>query len=447
MPINTERLDLFKYDVVADANNTFNITKALNDNWDKIDNQTLLKNQITNCILEFPKMFDLDINVNTATLKAGSKVIIPYGTSAPTFSIGDSLNGGKIVEVSWDGSKLFYIVQYETNLTHTPITTVQGGSLAIITSPNKGPLVALWDVDNISYDSDTNIVSGGSASNPVLYLSLPIAHYSWDGSKFGSGSVSQYVYYVGNIIFIRKGLKVLIPNERNTDNSLKNIELTLDEDISRSGELKNVTGSLLIGSDKTLSINKYIEGYVLPSNFTGVFRNLDENTCYFYSAGTPIKERSYVNIGTGSVDAEGNVTSLNPYQPVTLAKEQDIDGIWTYNFVSLDNGTIGANQSKTYDVSDILPNDGNVYEVLLRAMMTTGSKSGNQFNLYIQTDIITDESGLTLGRNIARTNATALQSNTVTALVGAGRYIKLNNIKGNGNSNLGFSILAYRKVR
>lgn len=37
MPINTERLDLFKYDVVADANSTFNITKALNDNWDKID--------------------------------------------------------------------------------------------------------------------------------------------------------------------------------------------------------------------------------------------------------------------------------------------------------------------------------------------------------------------------------------------------------------------------
>ncbi len=37
MPTNTERLDLFKYDVVADANNTFNITKALNENWDKID--------------------------------------------------------------------------------------------------------------------------------------------------------------------------------------------------------------------------------------------------------------------------------------------------------------------------------------------------------------------------------------------------------------------------
>lgn len=37
MPINTTNFDLFKYDVDADANSTFNITKALNDNWDKLD--------------------------------------------------------------------------------------------------------------------------------------------------------------------------------------------------------------------------------------------------------------------------------------------------------------------------------------------------------------------------------------------------------------------------
>lgn len=44
MPTNTERLDLFKYDVVADANNTFNITNALNNNWDKLENDITLTN-------------------------------------------------------------------------------------------------------------------------------------------------------------------------------------------------------------------------------------------------------------------------------------------------------------------------------------------------------------------------------------------------------------------
>ena len=38
MSNSTENLGLFKYDPVADAKKTFNITEALNNNWDKIDN-------------------------------------------------------------------------------------------------------------------------------------------------------------------------------------------------------------------------------------------------------------------------------------------------------------------------------------------------------------------------------------------------------------------------
>lgn len=37
MSTTTTNLELFKYDPVADANNTYNITNALNGNWDKID--------------------------------------------------------------------------------------------------------------------------------------------------------------------------------------------------------------------------------------------------------------------------------------------------------------------------------------------------------------------------------------------------------------------------
>lgn len=39
MSTNTEILDLFKYDPVEDANNTFNITESMNNNWDKLDNK------------------------------------------------------------------------------------------------------------------------------------------------------------------------------------------------------------------------------------------------------------------------------------------------------------------------------------------------------------------------------------------------------------------------
>lgn len=40
MSTTTTNLGLFEYDPVADANNTYNITTALNDNWDKIDSAT-----------------------------------------------------------------------------------------------------------------------------------------------------------------------------------------------------------------------------------------------------------------------------------------------------------------------------------------------------------------------------------------------------------------------
>ncbi len=40
MSTTTNKLKLFKYDPVADANNTFNITNALNNNFDKIESKT-----------------------------------------------------------------------------------------------------------------------------------------------------------------------------------------------------------------------------------------------------------------------------------------------------------------------------------------------------------------------------------------------------------------------
>ena len=42
MSTTTDVLSLFKYDPVADADSTFNITQALNNNWDKLDAAILL---------------------------------------------------------------------------------------------------------------------------------------------------------------------------------------------------------------------------------------------------------------------------------------------------------------------------------------------------------------------------------------------------------------------
>ena len=71
----------------------------------------------TNGITYIPQDIKFEIvDGTTPTLYAGSEVWVPYGTAAPKLSIGDSLNSGIITAISWGGSKLFYKVRYDTDL-------------------------------------------------------------------------------------------------------------------------------------------------------------------------------------------------------------------------------------------------------------------------------------------------------------------------------------------
>lgn len=77
----TPNLKLNKYNVITDAKQPFDIEKALNTNWDQIDNQVLNKTQITNCILAAPNGV-VTYSGTTLTAKQGLKVLIPNGRNA-----------------------------------------------------------------------------------------------------------------------------------------------------------------------------------------------------------------------------------------------------------------------------------------------------------------------------------------------------------------------------
>lgn len=81
MSTETQKLKLFKYDTKADAKKTFNINTALNNNWDIIDNNVLVKTQVTNAILEAPNGV-CTYTGNTITAKSGLKVLAPNGRNA-----------------------------------------------------------------------------------------------------------------------------------------------------------------------------------------------------------------------------------------------------------------------------------------------------------------------------------------------------------------------------
>lgn len=65
----TKNMNLYKADPVADANDTFNIKKMLNDNWDKIDEKT------TTTVEEALKDFD------RLSLTAGNRTTDTLATS------------------------------------------------------------------------------------------------------------------------------------------------------------------------------------------------------------------------------------------------------------------------------------------------------------------------------------------------------------------------------
>ena len=196
----------------------------------------LNKTQITNCLLEVPQRVKVELDNGALTLEAGSVVIVPYGTSAPTMEIGETLNEGEIVDISWDGEKLFYYVKYDSdmsiyNLYSSDRTVFAGTNNNIVDMPttmtfsqDSAPTIptgvggyALW------YDTASNIVkyTNNKGSSWMEYLSLPFAvvgpYYGYIKSVFNGFG------FIGSAIWCDKGVKGLIPNGRNTDGSLHNI--------------------------------------------------------------------------------------------------------------------------------------------------------------------------------------------------------------------------------
>ena len=220
------------------------IETAINNGVSAISNvsNALKQNQITNCLLEVPQRVKVELNDGAVTLKAGSVVIVPYGTSAPTMEIGDTLNGGEIVDISWDGSKLFYFVRYEQDKTstYTPTSSYNDNVFArsngsvifrgVLASysgdsaPTISSNYALW------YDTANNIVKQTENQGQTWenYLSLPfcIAGVTKSVGITSLENIFNGFGFIGSAVWIDKGVKALIPNGRNADGSLNNIEYT-----------------------------------------------------------------------------------------------------------------------------------------------------------------------------------------------------------------------------
>ena len=193
------------------------------------------------------------------------------------------------------------------------VTVNAQGMVTAISEGTPSGVNADTDLSNLTATGEKHFVNKTQITNCILEAPNGVATFS------------------GSNITLKQGLKMLYPNGRNIDKTLKNGELTLDSDIildlsSYSGQtfdFELMFGCNINGS--YLSQN-YQESDVAPTNFSSmnqIYLNTTENQMYFYfSSSSSWKKITLIKLGKGKLE-NGVVTSFIPYQPVELLKRSD----------------------------------------------------------------------------------------------------------------------------
>lgn len=286
----------------------------------------------TNGITYIPQDIKFEIvDGTTPTLYAGSEVWVPYGTAAPELSIGDTLNSGIITSIVWDGAKLFYKVKYDTDLsidiTSDPanaefVTSISPShsfwwfnpTYSQDTAPSGFGQYALW------YDTAENIVkitidSGSTWQN---YASLPIGVFTMAGT--GATKKVKHVFngfgYIGTTVFAVPGVKGLMADGLNEDDSYKTISRTIEYMTYRNLNFSRENFYCFIRMDlHGIDGEHYIEADELPETakrYTVCYRKTD-NTLWWTTESDSTSWFQIWAIPVGFISCDGTkITSWEP---------------------------------------------------------------------------------------------------------------------------------------
>lgn len=319
--------------------------------------------------------------------------------------------------------------------------------------------VSYCQVNGVIYKSltDNNIGNNPTTDNGTNWIIADLSNKITNCILSAPNGVATYS---GVNLTLKSGLKVLLSNGLNSDGTLNNLELTFSSDETT---IMSSTGTVFAFQDSSI-----IPGDVHFSRATAYYEQEEEPEYTVSSIRLwykPSENQFYYRWGGGSIntwtkipacvlgyctlnDDNSAITSLTTYQPVELAKQQDLDGMWVFTTKTMISSptSIKPEGRLTFDLSDYLPADGNMYEVLFTVSILTGTTSGNSLNLFITND---NSIFLNLCRAITRTNSAMFASGNALLPVGAGRNISLDASSGSAGTNYidGFHAKGYRKVR
>lgn len=267
----------------------------------------LNKSQITNCITEIPQDIKLEFNNGVLTLKAGSKVYVPNGFEAdgttPKFDV-VVIESDVTRNATGSASGKSFFCYDVSSKEMTWATEVQSGDNATITN-------------GFAYNTtlnEINVYFSGSISRAKV--SLPIAVCtSTSGAISSLDQVFNGVGYIGSTVWVDKGVKYLVPDGRNEDGSLKNIEFTIN---------RIIPSTLTFGAqDYYLSLNEYGETIIFTAK-----------TVTKYDSDRNVVIDTYANInrlwcfaGECTADINNKITSFSVKQPFRAMDYNDFANI------------------------------------------------------------------------------------------------------------------------
>lgn len=414
----------------------------------------LNKSQITNCILELPQRIKYTWIDGILTILKGSVVIVPYETEDKTadYPIGATfLNDNlKVVDTQFaedsSGVNRFIVwaeLQNDTQAFSFPTTDegqifcyVKGSEFGFTGLPldriSSGTTAPTETNTQFWFDTNNNLVKeyGNKAfTGKICSFPLGIGTIGANDTLPKISQVFNGAGCIGSTIWADKGVKGLIPDGRNSDETLKNIEYTSDK--------------LVLRTYTTNAFSEYI--FLTPFDSrqiigAGGYFYVDDENNY---AITPSEKLKGFPIAISSRNNNGKSTqfrNLKPYQAENHNADDDMWVCLTKTLISYSTNNFPANYKTTFNLSSYLPQDGYKYELIIDCW--GNSSAGGTFSVGCQSSLMyVDLCKIGQGGSSLVTHGTGI------IITGQDRKLTVLSASGSGASSANFSIVAYRKVK
>ena len=299
----------------------------------------LTKNQITNCIKEIPQNIKLELNNGTLTLKAGSKVVVPNGANVfdevittQDFS-GTYTVDGKVV--------IFYIGN-----------AIGGRGLSECKSGTTNPA----SPGTAYYDTDDNHLYYYYANGTEFQASFPLAICTVKNGAIASiDKVFNGLGFIGGTNFALPGVKALIPNGRNEDGTLNNLEVETTKVSTISINTSRADTYITLMSNGVISISSILS--------SGLAYYDEEKNLFYQNANDKGGAACVVGLFNCSATGVDKFITKKPFRAIDWNDKTEVSS-WpmpSSKYINLTLGTSGA----TYTA----PNNG----YLVLAKTSTGA--------------------------------------------------------------------------